>query len=54
MGDEIRADPLYIPILILSIVQDRERGFRLGVDRYLTKPIDFDELRVKILNATEQ
>jgi signal transduction histidine kinase/CheY-like chemotaxis protein len=29
-----------IPIIILSIVQDRERGFRLGVDRYLTKPID--------------
>ena len=29
-----------IPIIILSIVQDRDRGFRLGVDRYLTKPID--------------
>jgi DNA-binding response OmpR family regulator len=29
-----------IPIIVLSIVQDRERGFRLGVDRYLTKPID--------------
>ena len=33
-----------IPIVILSIVQDRERGFRLGVDRYLTKPIDTDLL----------
>jgi len=29
-----------IPIVILSIVEDKERGFRLGVDRYLTKPID--------------
>jgi GAF domain-containing protein/CheY-like chemotaxis protein len=29
-----------IPIMILSIVEDRERGYRLGVDRYLTKPID--------------
>jgi CheY-like chemotaxis protein len=29
-----------IPIIILSIVQDLERGYRLGVDRYLTKPID--------------
>ncbi len=29
-----------IPIIILSIVEDKERGFRLGVDRYLTKPID--------------
>jgi CheY-like chemotaxis protein len=33
-----------IPIVILSIVQDRERGVRLGVDRYLTKPIDTDLL----------
>lgn len=42
----LRNDPqtLDIPIIILSIVQDRERGFRLGVDRYLTKPIDTDLL----------
>ncbi len=33
-----------IPIIILSIVQDKARGYRLGVDRYLTKPIDTDEL----------
>ena len=40
----LKNDPqtLDIPIVILSIVQDRERGFRLGVDRYLTKPIDTD------------
>ena len=40
----LKNDPqtLDIPIIILSIVQDRERGFRLGVDRYLTKPIDTD------------
>jgi DNA-binding response OmpR family regulator len=29
-----------VPIIILSIVEDKERGFRVGVDRYLTKPID--------------
>jgi signal transduction histidine kinase/DNA-binding response OmpR family regulator len=29
-----------IPIIILSIVEDQERGLSLGVDRYLTKPID--------------
>jgi DNA-binding response OmpR family regulator len=37
-----------VPIIILSIVEDRERGYRLGVDRYLTKPINtqalFDEI----------
>jgi DNA-binding response OmpR family regulator len=33
-----------IPILILSIVEDKERGYRLGVDRYLTKPIDSEQL----------
>lgn len=38
----LKNDPgtLDIPIIILSIVEDRSRGFRLGVDRYLTKPID--------------
>lgn len=29
-----------LPVVILSIVEDQERGYRLGVDRYLTKPID--------------
>jgi signal transduction histidine kinase/DNA-binding response OmpR family regulator len=38
----LKSDPstMDIPIIILSIVEDKERGFRLGVDRYLTKPID--------------
>jgi DNA-binding response OmpR family regulator len=33
-----------IPIIVLSIVQDKARGFRIGVDRYLTKPIDTGKL----------
>jgi DNA-binding response OmpR family regulator len=33
-----------IPTIILSIIQDQERGYRLGVDRYLTKPIDTEAL----------
>jgi len=37
-----------IPIIILSIVEDRERGFRLGVDRYLTKPINRSKLLKEI------
>jgi CheY-like chemotaxis protein/anti-sigma regulatory factor (Ser/Thr protein kinase) len=38
----LKNDPqtMDIPIIILSIVEDRTRGFRLGIDRYLTKPID--------------
>jgi len=38
----LKNDPatMDIPIIILSILEDKERGFRLGVDRYLTKPIN--------------
>lgn len=42
----LKNDPqtMDIPIIILSIVQDKARGFRIGVDRYLTKPIDTAKL----------
>jgi DNA-binding response OmpR family regulator len=42
----LKNDPatMEIPIIILSILEDKERGFRLGVDRYLTKPIDTTSL----------
>lgn len=42
----LRNDPeiAEIPIIMLSIVQDKERGYRLGIDRYLTKPIDKERL----------
>ena len=43
-----------IPIVILSIVQDRDRGFRIGVDRYLTKPIDTDLLFREVDTLIEQ
>jgi len=38
----LKGDPqtMDLPIIILSIAEDRERGYRLGVDRYLTKPIE--------------
>jgi PAS domain S-box-containing protein len=29
-----------IPIIMLSIVEDRKKGYRLGIDQYFTKPID--------------
>jgi signal transduction histidine kinase/DNA-binding response OmpR family regulator len=42
----LKNDPetMEIPIIILSIVQDKDRGYRLGVDRYLTKPINTEIL----------
>src|SRR6187401_3657862 len=52
----LKNDPqtMDIPIVILSIVQDRDRGFRLGVDRYLTKPIDTDLLFKEVGALIEQ
>ena len=29
-----------IPIVVLSVIEDAQRGYRLGVERYLTKPVD--------------
>ena len=48
----LKNDPEYmdIPIIILSVEDDKERGYSLGIDRYLTKPIDskllLDEVKV--------
>ena len=38
----LKGDPqtMDLPIIILSIAEDKERGYRLGVDRYLTKPVE--------------
>ena len=40
-ADQQTAD---IPILILSIIEDRQHGLRLGADEYLTKPLDTEQL----------
>jgi signal transduction histidine kinase/CheY-like chemotaxis protein len=52
----LKNDPatMHVPIIILSIVEDRERGFRLGVDRYLTKPIDTGSLFQEMDTLLEQ
>ena len=47
-------DTMDIPIIILSIVQDQERGLRIGVDRYLTKPIDTEKLFHEVDALLEQ
>ncbi|MGB6729422.1 MAG: GAF domain-containing protein [Terracidiphilus sp.] len=52
----LKNDPatMHIPIIILSILEDKERGFRLGVDRYLTKPIDTASLFKEIGTLLDQ
>ena len=52
----LKNDPetMDIPIIILSIVDDRTRGFRLGIDRYLTKPIDTTALFKEVGTLLEQ
>ena len=52
----LKNDPatMDIPIIILSIVQDKERGLKIGVDRYLTKPIDTEKLFHEVDELLEQ
>ncbi len=52
----LKNDPqtMDIPIIVLSVVQDKARGFRVGVDRYLTKPIDTGLLFNEIGSLLEQ
>lgn len=37
-----------IPVVVLSIVEDRQGGRQAGVDRYLTKPVDAETLMTEI------
>ncbi|MCX5782898.1 MAG: response regulator [Elusimicrobia bacterium] len=61
-AQEIKADPLFasIPIMILTAISDRQvklKSLALGIDDYLTKPIDTDELVARIrmiLKRTKQ
>ncbi|NEQ42567.1 MAG: response regulator [Leptolyngbya sp. SIOISBB] len=41
-------DTMEIPIIILSILENQERGFKVGIDRYINKPIDTDGLLSEI------
>jgi CheY-like chemotaxis protein len=48
---ELKADPALaaIPVIMLTIVDDKSLGYALGVSEYLTKPVDRDRL-VAVLN----
>src|SRR5205085_5570646 len=42
----LKADPELhdIPVLMLTMIDDRSRGFALGASEYMTKPIDRERL----------
>jgi len=52
----LKNDPetMEIPIIILSIIRDQERGYKIGVDRYMTKPIDTESLLLEIDHLLDQ
>ncbi|MBI4782837.1 MAG: PAS domain S-box protein [Oscillatoriophycideae cyanobacterium NC_groundwater_1537_Pr4_S-0.65um_50_18] len=47
-------DTADIPIIILSIVENKERGYHIGIDRYLTKPINTEKLLNEIGSLLSQ
>jgi DNA-binding response OmpR family regulator len=51
IAERIRSENKFIPIIFLtarSMKQDKIRGFNIGVDDYITKPFDEDELLCRI------
>jgi PAS domain S-box-containing protein len=52
----LKSDPQTadIPIIILSIAENKERGYHIGIDRYLTKPIDTEKLLSEIGSLLSQ
>lgn len=50
-AEKIRAQNPQIPILFISALDDlnsKKRGFNLGIDDYMVKPIDMDELVLRV------
>jgi len=49
---DLKSDPLtqYIPVIIASIVEEKERGIKLGAADYLVKPF----LQEDLVNAIER
>lgn len=50
-AESVRAMDKQIPILFITAREDysaKERGYRLGIDDYMVKPIDLNELNLRI------
>jgi DNA-binding response OmpR family regulator len=48
------ATTAFIPVIFmtgLSSTADRIRGFRIGADDYITKPVDLEELELRVMNV---
>ncbi|MBT7597126.1 MAG: response regulator, partial [Gemmatimonadetes bacterium] len=45
-------DTADIPVIVVSIIDDKELGYRLGADEYLVKPVDRDAL-TRVLHKFE-
>ncbi len=52
---QLKADPVTaeIPVVMLTIVSDREMGYSLGASDYLIKPVNRDDLRRVLARYTE-
>lgn len=51
MLKELRDDKQDVPVLFItakSTFDDKKKGFELGVDDYITKPIDYEELMLRV------
>ena len=53
---ELKTNPRLssIPIIVLSILEDKEKGLRLGADAYLNKPLEKEKLLTKISELLEK
>lgn len=50
-AENVRRIDKHIPILFMSARDDlpaKQKGFRLGIDDYMVKPIDFEELLLRV------
>lgn len=56
VATRIRQQPrtMGVPILVLSVLEDQEAGYRAGVDRYLVKPVDTELVLREVHALLEQ
>ena len=56
-AENIRKVNKYIPILFMSAKDDlpsKQRGFMLGIDDYMVKPIEFEEMLLRVRSLLRQ